>query len=394
MLRFAPSPTGDMDISSLQIATLNYLVAQQKNRGFLVRIEDSDIKYISDGKDTEIMLILEKFALKHDTLYHQSEHLSIHQTLAIRLLKEKKAFICQCNNPTEEDRPCQGACKELDQEDFQKLKEQNTPFVIRVKGMEDFVILKSDGRPTPNFATACDDMLSSIELILHREDHRTIKREIYIKELLGYEIPTEYIELPQIPNAKEFSIKRLFEEGFIPDAILNYLILLSNPDAPQEIFTLPEAIGWFDLKALPKEQIPFEITKLRYINQKHLEKMEDKALSRLFGFADEDIGKLAKLYLQEATTITELDAKIRPIFRPKNFDQKEGEKMRVLEKIIANAPLFEEFDPFKQHILNESGFDEKDLIPPLRILLTGASHGPKLSEIYPFIKSYLLEVAS
>lgn len=216
-----------------------------------------------------------------------------------------------------------------------------------------------------------------------------------IKSALGYEEETQYIHLPTILNSDgDNSVKWLFEQGFIPNAILNYLILLGNSKAPKEIFTLPEAIEWFDLERISKSATKFDIDKLRFINREHFKMMDDRELSTLFGFADADIGKLAKVYLQEASTINELESKIRPIFTPKNFEGKWGEQMRIMEKLIFEAPAFESFDAFKKYIIKESGLRDENLLKPLQILLTGAENGPELSEIYPYIKSYILEVAS
>jgi glutamyl-tRNA synthetase len=122
--------------------------------------------------------------------------------------------------------------------------------------------------------------------------------------------------------------------------------------------------------------------------------MDDKRLSTLFGFADEDIGKLAKLYLEEASTINELEVKIKQIFSPKDFEGKWGAQMQTMEEIIQNAPMIDDFNDFKAHILKESGLDGEDFFTPLRLILTGTEHGPELSQIYPLIKPYLLEVAS
>ena len=411
MLRFAPSPTGDMHIGNLQVAIINYLVAQQRHDQFLVRIEDTDTTRNIQGKDSEIMMILEKFALKHDAVYHQSEHLRIHQTLAIRLLKEKRAFVCQC-----QEEPCLGHCEGLDQEEYQKLKASGDPFVIRLKNpttpieyddliqgkitadpqsLEELIILDREGNPSANFATACDDMLSNIDCVIQEEASLpNTPQQIHIKQALGYEIPTQYAHLPMIKQESMISVKSLFEQGFVPDAILNYLILLSHPDAPQQIFTLPEAIAWFEIQKISKVPQDFEIDTLRHINREHLKQMDDRTLSTLFGFADPEIGKLAKLYLSGSSTINELEANIRPIFKPKNFEGEWGESMRVMEKIIYHAPLFESFEAFETHIAQESGLEGDALHHPLRVLLTGATSGPELSEIYPFIKSYLLEVAS
>ncbi len=392
MLRFAPSPTGDMDINDLRVAIFNYVLAQQRNDQFLVRIDDTDSKRNIEGKDTEIMMILEKFAIKHDRVSHQSEHLGLHQTLAIRLLQEGKAFVCTCSNQ------CVGMCENLDREDYRVMKERAEPFVLRLKSPDDeverFVILKSDGMPTANFAAACADMLSNIDFIVCGEDQRhNVSEQTRIKQVLGYEVETAYVYLPMLIN-DSLLVKSLFEEGFIPDAILNYLLLIGNSNVPQEIFTLPEAIAWFDIDNVAKSSISFDMEKLRSINREHLKMMEDKELSALFGFADADIGKLAKLYLEEVSTINELEAKIRPIFAPKKFEGAWAEEMRLLAGIIAKAPAFETFDGFKQHIVKESGLQEDNLLRPLTLLFTGLEQAPKLGDVYSFIKSYILEVAS
>jgi glutamyl-tRNA synthetase len=437
MLRFAPSPTGDMHIGNLRVAIFNYVVAQQKNDTFLVRIEDTDVKRNIEGKDTEIMMLLEKFAIKHDSVYHQSEHLGIHQNLALRLLKEEKAFVCQCTpDELEAEREkaklnkvayrYSGKCKKLTKEDYAQLKERGDKFVVRlrkpdgdivnddaIKGkistapneVDSFVILRTDGTPTYNFACACDDMLSNIDFIIRGEDHLSnTPKQKHIKSSLGYETDTLYAHLPIILNDDgqkmskrrddASSVKWLFEEGFIPDAILNYLLLLGNSKAPEEIFTLPEAMEWFNLDTISKSSAKFDIDKLRFINREHIKMMDDKQLSTLFGFADADIGKLAKLYLEEASTTNELKTKILTIFKPKVFDGELGEQMKLISNIIADAPAFETFNELQKHITDRSGLEEKNLFQPLRVLLTGAESGPELSKIYPFIKSYILEVAS
>ncbi len=436
MLRFAPSPTGDMHIGNLRVAILNYLVAQQRNEPFIIRIEDIDKAHNIEGKDTEIMQILEKFALKHDSVFHQSEHLHMHQTLAIKLLEEGKAFVCTCTaEQLEKDREeanknkvayrYSGRCYDVDKSEHAKLKESKTPFVIRIKKpghdivthdlikgdmvttpdeVDSFVILRADGTPTYNFACACDDMLSGVNFIIRGEDHLSgTPKQKHIKMQLGYEEETTCAHLPVILNSEgkkmseqddAFFVKWLFEEGFIPDAILNYLLLLGYSKAPKEIFILPEAIEWFNIENISKSAAKFDIDKLRFINRKHLEMMDDKKLSTLFGFADADIGKLAKLYLEEASTIKELESKIRPIFSPKDFDGEWGEQMRIIEKLILELPMINTFDEFQSTIMKESGLKEENFLKPLRVLLTGAEHGPELNDVYPLIKPYLLEVAS
>ena len=436
MLRFAPSPTGDMHIGNLRVAILNYLLSQQRNESFIVRIEDTDTKRNIEGKDTEIMQILEKFALPHGSVFHQSEHLHMHQTLAIKLLEEGKAFVCTCTaDQLTVDRDnakankvayrYSGQCFDVNKEEHANLKKSGIPFVIRLKKpaehiinhdlikgdiktaaneVDSFVILRTDGTPTYNFACACDDMLSGVDFIVRGEDHLSnTPKQKHIKTQLGYDAETTYAHLPIILNTDgkklskrddASSVQWLFEEGFIPDAIINYLLLLGNSKAPKEIFTLPEAIEWFNIESISKSAAKFDIDKLRFINRKHLEMMDDKQLSTLFGFADADIGKLAKLYLEEVSTTKELEAKIRSIFSPKDFTGEWGEQMTILAKLIADAPMMKEFDEFKSYIMQKSGLKEENFFKPFRYLLTGAGNGPELSEVYPLIKSYLLEVAS
>ena len=302
----------------------------------------------------------------------------------------------------------------MSRQDYKSLKESGKPFVIRLRKplqdtinddvlngkistapneVDNFIIMRTDNTPTYDFACACADMLSNISFIIRTEEHLiNTPKQIHIKSSLGYTQDTQYSHLPIIDEAS--SLKWLLEKGFIPDAILNYLILIGNSKAPKEIFTLPEAIEWFDLKSISISATKFDMTKLRFINREHLKLMDDKQLSSLFGFADIDIGRLAKLYLEECSTINELEAKIRPIFRPKNFDGERGGQMRIVEKLISEAPAFQTFNQLTKYITTESGIKGENLFEPLRVLLTGAENGPELSEIYPLIKSYILEVAS
>jgi glutamyl-tRNA synthetase len=414
MLRFSPSPTGDMHIDTLRVAIVNYLTAKQQNMPFLVRIDDTDKERVIEGKDTEFMQILEKFSLIHNTVFHQSEHLRMHQTLAIRLLQEGKAFVCTCKG---QETPYSGCCIEMDSSKYAKLKESGEPFVIRLKKpqkslcihdiiqgdicaspdeIDSLVILNTDSTPTRNFASACDDMLNGINVVITDEESipETLK-QLHIKQMLGFEEETRYAHLPMIRRESQgISLRQLFEEGFIPDAIINYLLLLGYEDAPGKIFTLPDAIEWFSLENISKSAVSFDIGKLKAINREHLKMMDDKRLSSLFGFADADIGKLAKIYLEEASTVNELEAKVRLIFSPKKFEGRWEATMRRLQQALIDAPMFDTFDALQAYVIQETGLEKKDLSLPLRLLLTGTEDGPALSKIYPYIRSYLLEVIS
>ncbi len=435
MLRFAPSPTGDMHIGNLRVAIINYIVAMQRGVEFIVRIEDTDKERNIEGKDGEILQILEKFALPHSQLFYQSANLHIHQTMAIRLLEEKKAFACDCTQDELENERQKakdtktayrysGKCEDKTSVDIEKMKADNKPFVIRLKKptqniiyndlikgsfetapneVDSFVILRADGTPTYNFACACDDMTSGVDMIIRGEDHiSNTPKQIHIKNQLGYTQETIYAHLPIILNNENkkmskrddaSSVKWLLENGFLPDAIINYLLLLGN-NPPREIFTLPEAKEWFDLEKTGKSPAKFDIDKLKFINREHLKIMDDKKLSMLFGFSDAGIGKIAKLYINECSTTNKLDIKIKSIFAPKSFENEYKNEMILLQNIINNAPMLKTYDEFKNYIMQNSDLKGKMLFKPLRLLLTNEENGPELSELYPLIKSYLLEIVS
>jgi glutamyl-tRNA synthetase len=437
MLRFAPSPTGDMHIDDLRVAIFNYLYSLQINNDFIVRIEDTDKAKNIEAKDEEILLLLEKFAIIYSQKLYQSENLHIHQTLAIKLLKEKKAFICLCSaEDLEKDREkaksnsityrYSGVCVDSDISQMQELKENKTPFVIRIKkptsdiiiqdaikgdvtstpnDVDSFVILRADGTPTHNFSSACDDILSGVNFIIQEEDNLSnALKQKHIKTSLGYESETKYAHLPIMLNmdGQKISkkddtngVKWLLEEGFLPDAIINYLILLgNNTQAPTEIFTLPEALKWFKLENISKQDVKFDINKLRFINREHIKLMDDKKLSTLFGWSENNIGKLAKIYLKEVSTTNEIGAKIKLIFSKKELNGEWAEEMKIIQDVIFDSPMIEEFNDFKKYITNKSGLNGAKLFKPLSLLMTGKEQGVELDEIYPLIKSYITEVVS
>ncbi len=430
MLRFAPSPTGDMHIGNLRVAIFNYIVAKQRGEELVIRIEDTDKERNIEGKDAEIIALLDLFGIQYKDVLYQSKNFRFHQAMAVDLLHKKKAFNCFCS-PEELDAKREaakaakkayrydGTCEALPAEE---VIDNPKPFTVRIKkpqsaisftdvvkgelsfapeDVDSFIILREDKTPTYNFACAVDDMLSDISMVIRGEDHLSnTPKQIHIRRSLGYEKEIEYAHLPIILNAEgkkmskrdnASSVKWLLEEGFLPEAIANYLILIGNK-TPQEVFTLDEAVEWFSLESISKSPAKFDLDMLRHINREHLKRLDEKELSRYVGFADADIGKLAKLYLEEASTTKELKEKIAPVFAPKQIPEEFAEEAAVLKSLITKAPYFEQYEEFKNHLMQESGLKGKKFFKPLRILLTGAQHGPDVEEIYNAIKNYIKEV--
>ena len=420
MLRFASSPTGDMHIDNLRVALFNYILSKQRDEDFIVRIEDGDKERNIEGKDTEILDLLALFSIEYSQVIYQSENIRFHSAMALQLVHDKKAFSCFCSSAWLEKKREEAneekkvysyddACRNLPDE---LVIDNTNPFTIRIKRpdetvvikdkikgkisfepdeVDSFIIMTQDKIPTYNFACAVDDMLSDISLVIRSENHLSnTPKQDYVRTSLNYNKKVEYAHLPTILN-DTFSVKWLLEEGFLPEAISNYLISLGNKP-PQEIFNMKDAIEWFNIENISNSPTHFDMDILRHINREHLKNLDTKELSRYVGFADSEIGKLARIYLEEAGTTKELKGKIEPIFAPKIIPEVFAEQARVMAEAIKGAPYFAEYNDFKNHIMNESGLKDEEFSKPLRLLLTGAEDGPDITKIYKHLKNYIGEI--
>ncbi len=430
MLRFAPSPTGDMHIGNLRVALFNYIVAAQRKEELIVRIEESDKERTIEGKDKEFLDILGLFGIEYSNVIYQSEHLRYHRMMAIQLLQDKKAFNCFCtpaeldakrvlaekqNRPFHYDDTCAHLSPEMtidNENPFSiRLRRPEIPVVVNdlIQGeiaftpeeIDAFVIMDTKKLPTEDFACAVDDMLNDISLVIRGEDHmNSSPREIAIRNTLGYDKTIAYAHLPIILNDEDkkmsrddegASVKWLLEEGFLPSAISNYLINIGNL-TPQEIFTLEEAVAWLDLSNVSTSPTRFDMEKLKSINTQHLLNLDDKELSRYVGFADVAIGKIAKLYLEDARTLKELRPKIEAIFAPKVIPEAFREQTETMRKVIMSAPHMETFDAFSAYIMKESGLEGEGFTKSLHLLLTGREDGPAVADLYVHLKDFLGEI--
>lgn len=431
MLRFAPSPTGDMHIGNLRVALLNHIISKQKKEDLIIRIEDTDKERNIEGKDKEILEILNLFSIDYKQVFLQSNNLKYHQQIAMQLLIDKKAFNCFCSDEAlekdkeilkSEGKPYRysGFCENLSDETVincdapstvrLKKPKHSISFKDIVKGdftykpfdVDSFVILRTDKTPTYNFACAVDDMLTNISTVIRGEDHLSnTPKQIHIREQIGYTKEIKYIHLPVILNKETgkkmskrddaSSVKWLISRGYLPSAIANYLVLLGyNP--PCEIFTIEDAIEWFDISKVSKSSAKFDIEKLTFINREHIKALDDMRLSKILGFADIEIGKLAKIFMEESNTINDLKSKISLIFEAKTHLDGFETELGLIKECLSTSPFIDEFEDLKKYVSEKTSLKGKSLLMPLRFALTGASNGPNLSEIYPYIKNYLGEI--
>ncbi len=425
MLRFAPSPINDMNIENLRIAIFNYIVSKQLNEDLIVRIEDINIEQNIEGKDKEILEILNLFSIEYKSVIHQSDSLKYHQKMALQFLTQKKAFVCFCSDSKLEELKEEaikngktvaydGFCETLSDE---TILNTNAPFTIRIKkpdhnikftdflkgdfdytpnDVDSFIILGQNKTPTYNYACAIDDMITDVSTVIRSDEHISdTAKQIFIRESLGYTKEIKYIHLPTILDMNEkdekSSVRWLIDEGFLPSAIANYLVLMGN-ETPCEIFTLEEAISWFKIENISKEPAKFDIDKLRFINKKHLETIDDMRLSKILGFADTDIGKLGKIFLEEINTIKEIKERIAQIFAPKTSLIGFEEEFLKLKECLTKAPFFNDYEELKNYISKQTNLKDNNLLKPLEYILTGTNDGVNISNIYPFIKNYLGEI--
>ncbi|PAF44517.1 glutamate--tRNA ligase [Helicobacter sp. 11S02596-1] len=447
MLRFAPSPTGDMHIGNLRAAIFNYIIAKQRGEKFLIRIEDTDFARNIDGKDKEILASLNLFGLLWDELVYQSHNFKRHQKFADDLIKQGKAFYCYCTKEFLEQKKQEALEAHLpfryDDTWAEIQKNENPKPVVRLFGssepiafddmikgrlefapneLDSFVILREDGIPTYNFACACDDMIYDVSFIVRGEDHvSNTPKQILIQQSLGYKKHLGYAHLPIIlgESGKKMSkrdsassVDWLLEQGFLPQAIINYLISMGN-HTPKEIFTLKVAIEWFSIEDIAKSPVKFDLKRLRYINREHLKTLDENEFALLLGTQDVGIGALGKLYLEEASTLNEIREKLNRIFSPKDIsafyegESFEPECLKLFETLQimlglsacsqgqvekTNEAILADYESFKNEAITRSGLKGKQFFKPLRILLTGESHGIDLGAIYPYLRPHFKDI--
>lgn len=396
-----------------------------------MRIEDTDTARNIEGKDEEIKEILRLFGISWQHFYIQSENLKYHRQMALKLVAEKKAFACFCTPEILEQKKeaakkankayrYDGTCEHLadnevlanDKSFVIRLKkpQKAMEFVDLIKGklhfepenIDSFVIMRADKTPTYNFACAVDDMIEGVTCIIRGEDHtsNTPKQE-HIRASLGYDKAMIYAHLPIILNDEgqkmskreaHSSVKWLLEQGILPRAVANYLIMLGNK-TPKEIFTLDEAVEFFDIKKVSKAPARFDMKKLLQINREHIKLLDDESLNEILGLKGKKLANLARFYTQEASTINEIKEKIAPIFAPKDFGEFK-EQCELIKGILSKdefefAPNYEDF---KNDLMQKSGLKGKNFFMPLRLVLTNSAHGPELSELYGLLKPFIKEI--
>ncbi|MBP3539886.1 MAG: glutamate--tRNA ligase [Oscillospiraceae bacterium] len=341
--RFAPSPTGYMHVGNLRTALYTYLIARSQGGKFILRIEDTDQGRLVEGAVDVIYKTMAQCHLEHDEgpdvggpvgPYVQTERRPLYKEYAELLIQRGHAYRCFCEKTeSEEDsgnfERGDDPCRALSAEESARRAEAGEPYVIRqliphegtttfhdeIFGditventtLDDQVLIKRDGLPTYNFANVVDDHLMGITHVVRGSEYlSSAPKYNLLYEGFGWDIPKYVHCSPVMRDAHNKMSKRhgdpsyedLLAQGFITDAVLNYVALLGwSPRGEREIYSLDELKEVFDLSGISKSPAIFDIEKLRYFNSEYIRAM-----------SAEDFAKLAEPYIRQAVKDERYDA--------------------------------------------------------------------------------------
>ncbi|MDZ7726173.1 MAG: glutamate--tRNA ligase [Candidatus Campbellbacteria bacterium] len=276
VVRFAPSPTGPLHIGSVRTALFNFLYARKNSAKFILRLEDTDTERSKREFEEDILSGFEWLGIYYDELYKQSERTEIYQEYIKKLIDSGCAYVSE--EPSGERQSVIRFKNPNKSIRFEDIIRGEVSFDTTELG--DFVIAKSENEPLYNLAVVVDDKEMGVTHIIRGEDHiSNTPRQILILEALGVERPF-YAHIPMIlaPDRSKMSkrygtvsITEYQKQGFLPEAILNYLALLGwNPGGEKEVFKTEELIDLFDINRVQKGGAIFSTEKLRWFNSEHI----------------------------------------------------------------------------------------------------------------------------
>ena len=454
-VRFAPSPTGPLHIGGARSALFNFLFAKNNQGDFIVRMEDTDRDRSSRESEENIIAALKWLAIDWNEgisvggefgPYRQMERLSTYQDAVNQLIEDGYAYYCYCSEEElEAERQALiakgetpgylGHCRNLSDAERKAKEEAGVKPVIRFKVPDDvelsiddlvrgkvvfnsneiggdYVIVKSDGIPTYNFAVVCDDHLMKISHILRGEEHLSnTPRQLLIYQALGWEEPIfAHISLILGKDRSKMSkrhgsvsVVNYQNEGYLPEALVNFLALLGwSPDSEEEFFTMEQLVKEFSLDRVSKSPAVFDLEKLRWINSQYLRALskEDIAKGIIPFISKEWQEQSEKLLLLSETLHNHLETfhdvvNFLPLIEGIELPEltEEAKAVMAQESVPALMKLFgekitglEEMTPeaVKATIKEcgkELGLKGAGLFMPVRIGITGSQHGPDIDKL-------------
>ncbi len=437
--RFAPSPTGYLHIGGLRTALFSYLWAKKNGGKFVLRIEDTDKARNSEAAAQAIVKAFEWLGLEHDgEIIYQSQRDDIYAKYIQQLLDEGKAYKCYMSKEELDTlRETQMANKERTKyngmyRDFKGTPPEGVEPVIRIKAplsgeiivndgvkgeisfqaediLDDFVIARADGSPTYNFVVAVDDALMGINEVIRGDDHLSnTPKQIVVYEALGFSIPNFY-HVPMIHNSagKKLSkrdgatdVMAYKEMGYLPHALLNFLVRLGWSHGDQEIFSMQEMRTLFNPKDINKSASIYNTEKLDWLNAHYIKNTPNAQLTELLQEYDLVLTSHDKKEIlldaikERAKTLKEMADLIKEVInRPASYDEKalkkafKGNALEVLKTFatkVSNANelhLPSDYHHLMQEVVDEMEIGFGKIGQPLRVALLGKLSGPGLDSV-------------
>ncbi len=449
--RFAPSPTGRMHVGNLRTALYAYLIAKHENGTFVLRIEDTDQERLMEGSVDIIYRTLKETGLVPDEgpdrdggfgPYIQSERqkAGIYLEYAKKLVEKGEAYYCFCTKERLEGLKQVVAgkeitlydkhCLQLSKEEVEEKLASGIPWVIRQnvpregttkfedeiygtievpnEELDDMILIKSDGFPTYNFANVVDDHLMGITHVVRGNEYlSSAPKYNRLYEAFGWEVPV-YVHCPLITDTEHKKLSKrsghssfedLLEQGFLPEAIVNYVALLGwCPEDNREIFSLPELVEAFDYHSMSKSPAVFDMQKLRWMNGEYLKEMDP---DRFYEMAepylkqtitkDLDLHKIAAMVKTRIEIFPDIPEMVdffetmpdydRSLYSNKKSKSTEETSLGVLRDLL---PLLQEQEDFSNDALfallkgyvEEKGCKVNFVMWPVRVAVSGRAMTP------------------
>lgn len=443
-VRFAPSPTGFLHIGGVRTALFNWLYARQQHGIFVLRIEDTDQDRSTDESIQAIIEGMKWVGLDWDEgPFRQTERMELYRSHAMQLLEQGQAYWCVCKAEELEARRKEAEAKGLSPRYDGRCRNlgitnppgdaalrfkapQDGQIVVDdlIKGritfdnsaVDDLIILRSNGYPTYNFSVVVDDALMHITHVIRGDDHLTnTPRQIPIFEALGFPVP-QFGHLPMILGSDKSrlskrhgatSIMAYKEMGYLPEAMVNYLVRLGWSHGDQELFTRQELIEKFFWKNVQSSPAVFNPEKLLWINAEYIKTtppgqvaqalvplLEQAGLhEQVNAVSPEWLAQLVVLVKERAKTLVEMVDWVRPYFGESVLLEEEAAKKfltpaiaPVFGKLLARFEALPSFskqvweESFKKFV-EEEGIKMGQIAQPVRVALTGRTASPGLFEV-------------
>ena len=436
--RFAPSPTGYLHIGGARTALFSWLWAQKHQGTFVLRIEDTDRERSTREAEEAILDGMEWLHLEHDEgPFYQTKRFGRYKEVIQQLLDQGDAYHCSCSRErldkmreeqmANKQKPkYDGCCRDKGlaaAEDtvvrFRNPLDGDVVIIDHVRGkvvinnreLDDLIIARTGGVPTYNLTVVVDDWDMEITHVVRGDDHlNNTPRQINILKALKAEIP-EYAHIPMIngPDGKKLSkrhgavsVMQYHEEGYLPEAVINYLVRLGWSHGDQEIFTLEEMIEKFDLDGINKSSSNFSIEKLQWINQQYLMVLDPTYVAAQLAFymLEHDINietgpaltDVVLLLRERSKTLVEMVQNCRFFYEEiTEYDAKSVKKHikeqtpDILQSIKDKLSVLENWQAESIQQVVQAVVDEKEVgfakvAQPIRIAVTGCTTSPGIDQ--------------